>query len=440
MAAHDQRTGAIRPAEEYSAAYRAYVLVLLTAVYVTNYADRSILTTLTQPIKEEFGLSDQMMGAMGGIAFAVFYTGFGLPIALLADRWNRTRIIAMASATWSFFTALCGLVTNAWQLFGARIGVGVGEAGGSPPAHSIISDLYPAKQRATALSIYALGVPIGFAIGSFVGAPVAEAYGWRTAFLVLGIPGLILSLLVWLTIREPRRGMSDEAPAEAPAEAIPAPSLISVFRFMLSQRALVHVIAGATVVTITGYAGVNWNAAFLMRSHSFTLTQAGFYLGMVAIFASVAGTFIGGILADQFGKTDRRWNTWIVALFYAIGLPATLFAFSTEDTTLMMWLLPIPTFVAGVYLGPTFAMVQNLVGVRMRALASALLLFIINLVGMSIGPWVAGLLSDIFAADYGVHSLRHALFLLYFLNIWGILHYVLASRRLVECYERAARN
>ncbi len=161
---------------------------------------------------------------------------------------------------------------------------------------------------------------------------------------------------------------------------------------------------------------------------------------LVAIFASVAGTFVGGVLADQFGKTDRRWNTWIVALFYSIGLPVTAFAFSTEDTTLMMWLLPIPTFVAGVYLGPTFAMVQNLVGVRMRALASALLLFIINLVGMSIGPWVAGLLSDIFSAEYGVHSLRHAMFLLYFLNIWGILHYILAGRELVHCYERAARH
>ncbi|MCC6919156.1 MAG: MFS transporter [Alphaproteobacteria bacterium] len=442
MTTVDQSAPAARGADAYSPAYRTYILVLLTSVYVTNYADRSILTTLTEPIKHEFGLSDQLMGMMGGVAFAIFYTTAGLPMALLADRMNRTRIMAVAAATWSLFTTLCGFVTNAWQLFFARIGVGIGEAGGSPPAHAIVSDLFEPRKRATALSIYALGVPIGFAVGSFIGAPVAEHWGWRTAFLVLGIPGLVLSALVWLTVREPRRGLSDppevaRARAAATAEA---PALGTVLRFMLSQKALVHMIAGATIVTIVGYAGVNWNAAFLMRSHGFTLSQAGFYLGMVAIFASTAGTFIGGILADQLGKRDRRWNTWIVALFYAICLPVSILAFSTDDTALVVWLLPIPTFVAGVYLGPTFAMTQNLVGLRMRALASAILLFIINLVGMSIGPWLAGFLSDMFREEYGQHALRHALFLLAFLNIWGIAHYALAGRDLVAGYDRAARN
>lgn len=426
---------------EYSTAYRTYILVLLTAVYATNYADRSILTTLTEPIKAEFGLSDQMMGAMGGIAFALFYTTAGLPIALMADRMNRTKIMAIAAATWSFFTTVCGFVTNAWQLMAARVGVGIGEAGGSPPAHSIISDLYPAKMRATALAIYATGVPIGFAVGSFIGAPIAEAYGWRTAFLVLGIPGIFLALLVYLTVREPPRGLSDFDPAKVAAvDTTPPPSLRDVFAFMRSQRALVHVLAGATLVTIVGYAGVNWNAAFLMRSHGFTLSEAGFYLGMVAIFGSVAGTFAGGVLADILGRLDRRWNSWIVCVLFAIGLPISLIAFTTDSTTLVQWLLPVPTFVAGVYLGPTFAMTQNLVGVRMRALGSALLLFIINLFGMGLGPWLAGVLSDFFAAEHGRHALRHALFVLAFLNIWGIAHYFLATRTLVADYERAARS
>ncbi len=426
--------------DEYSSAYRTYILVLLTAVYVTNYADRSILTTLTQPIKLEFGLSDTMMGAMGGIAFALFYTTAGLPVALMADRMNRTRIMAGAAAIWSFFTAVCGLATNAWQLFFARVGVGIGEAGGSPPAHSIISDLFPPKQRATALSIYALGVPIGYAVGSFIGAPVAEAYGWRTAFLVLGIPGLVLSILVWLTVREPRRGLSDiQDPARIESQSAKPPSLGTVLRFIWSQKALVHVLAGATLVTIVGYAGVNWNAAFLMRSHGFSLTEAGFYLGMVAIIASTAGTFIGGILADLLGKRDRRWNTWVVAVFYVIGLPVSLLAFTTTDSTLIMWLLPVPTFVAGAYLGPTFAMTQNLVGVRMRALGSAILLFIINLVGMGLGPSIAGILSDYLTADYGQNALRHALFLMAFINIWGVLHYCLAARTLVSDYDRALK-
>ena len=422
----------------YSTLYRNYVLVLLTLVYVTNYADRSILSTLTQPIKTEFGLSDAMMGAMGGIAFALFYTTAGLPVAMLADRASRTRIIASAAAIWSFFTVLCGVATSAWQLFLARIGVGIGEAGGSPPAHSMISDLFPPKSRATALSIYALGVPLGFAAGSFIGAPVAEAYGWRTAFLVLGLPGLFLALLVWLTVREPKRGHSDHG--DGALQVLPegpAPSLKTVLAFMASQRALVHVIAGATIVTITGYAGVNWNAAFLMRSHGLTLTEAGFYLGLVAIFASTAGTFLGGVLADTLGKRDRRWNSWIIALAYAVGLPIGAFALTTDDTNLAMWLLPVPVLVSGVYLGPTFAMVQNLVGVRMRALASAILLFVINLIGMGLGPWITGMLSDYFAADFGQHALRSALFLVGFLNVWGIFHYWRAGRSLVAGYERA---
>ncbi len=426
----------------YSPAYRTYVLVLLTLVYVTNYADRSILSTLTEPIKAEFQLSDTVMGAMGGIAFAVFYTTFGLPVAMLADRFNRTYIMAGAAAIWSGFTALCGIVTNAWQLFFARIGVGIGEAGGSPPAHSIISDLFAAKSRATALAIYATGVPMGFAVGSFVGAPVAEAYGWRMAFIVLGLPGLFLALLVWLTVREPPRGMSDRgiaAQAAAAETQASAPSLRAVLSFMWSQRALVHVIAGATIVTTVGYAGVNWNAAFLMRSHGFSLTEVGFYLGVVALIASTAGTFLGGILADFLGKRDRRWNSWIVAAIYLIAFPVGLLVFTTDDTTLAMWLLPVPVFAAGAYLGPTFAMVQNLVGVRMRALASAILLFVINLVGMGLGPLVTGQLSDIFSADYGQHALRHALFIMGFLNLWGILHYWLASRTLEAGYERALR-
>ncbi|MFT3808288.1 MAG: MFS transporter [Micropepsaceae bacterium] len=426
-------------AQQYSPAYRTYVLVLLTLVYVTNYADRSILSTLTQPIKLEFGLSDSMMGAMGGIAFALFYTTAGLPVAMLADRANRTYIMAGAATIWSAFTALCGLVTNAWQLFFARVGVGIGEAGGSPPAHSIISDLFASKSRATALAIYATGVPIGFAVGSFIGAPVAEAHGWRTAFLVLGIPGLALALLVFLTVREPPRGLSDRiagAPVKPPETA---PSLKAVLAFMSSQRPLVHVIVGATIVTTVGYAGVNWNAAFLMRSHGFSLTEVGLYLGLVAIIASTAGTFFGGVLADWLGKRDRRWNSWIVALIYVIGMPAGFVVFTTDDTTLAMWLLPIPVFVAGAYLGPTFAMVQNLVGVRMRALASAILLFVINLVGMGAGPWLTGVLSDFFTADYGPHALRHALFLMGFLNVWGIAHYWLAGRTLEAGYARALK-
>ncbi len=430
-------TGTVQAAAGYSRAYRTYILVLLTLVYVTNYADRSILSTLTQPIKAEFGLSDTMMGLMGGIAFAIFYTSFGIPVALLADRTNRVRIMAIAAAVWSGFTTLCGVVTNAWQLFFARIGVGIGEAGGSPPAHSIISDLYASKSRATALSVYALGVPIGFAVGSFIGAPVAQAYGWRMAFLALGLPGLILSLVLWLTVREPPRGLSDHGHKASSGDA---PPLADVIRFMMSQRALVYVLIAATLVTVVGYAGVNWNAAFLMRSHGFTLAEAGHYLGWVTIIASTAGTFFGGVLADWLGKRNRAWNSWVLAIFYTIGLPATLLAYSSNDTNLVMALMPVPVFISGAYLGPTFAMVQNLVGVKMRALASAILLFVINLIGMGLGPLLTGSLSDFFAEGQGVHALRQALFWMVFINIAGVFFYWLAGRSLEAGYTRATQS
>jgi MFS family permease len=209
---------------------------------------------------------------------------------------------------------------------------------------------------------------------------------------------------------------------------------------MVTQNALVHLMIGATIVTFVGYAGVQWNVQFLERSHGMSLADASNYLALVTVLASVSGTFLGGWLADVLGRRDRRWNAWIVALFFFLGVPCSLVAFSADDLTIVQLFLPVPVFVAGLYIGPTFAMVQNLVGVRMRALAAALLLFIINFVGMGAGPTTAGWLSDMFASDYGQHSLRHALFVIAFLNLWGVLHYVLAARKLVPCYERAAQN
>lgn len=423
---------------DYSGAYKAYIVVLLTALYTTNYADRQLISAVIGLIKADFGLNDGQMGMLGGIAFAIFYTTFGIPIAILADRTSRTKIMAVAAAMWSGFTMLCGLTTNFWQLLLARIGVGIGEAGGSPPAHSIISDLYEPKQRATALAVYATGVPFGVALALFVGAPIAVAHGWQAAFIWLGVPGLVLSALLLLTVREPRRGMSERRTESA--EAAQTLSVWHILKFMLSQPAMRHVLTGATIVTLVGYAGVMWNLEFLIRSHGLGRVEASYYLGVVAIIAGVLGTFLGGALSDWLGKRDPRWNSWIVALLFLIGLPPALLAFSTQSFATLQWLLPIPVFVSGAYLAPTFAMTQNLVGIRMRAMASALLLFAINLIGMGVGPWLAGVLSDYFSADYGVHALRHALFVLAFLNIWGIVHYFLAGRSLIAGYERAARS
>lgn len=482
-------TGTVQAGEHtYSNAYRIYILLLLTLVYVSNFADRMILAVLTEPIKAEFGVSDTAMGVLGGFAFAAIYTTFGIPIAMLADRKSRTMILSAALGIWSAFTVVCGFATNYWYLMFARFGVALGEAGGGPPSQAMISDLFPAEKRATALAVFSTGVPIGYVVGLGAGGWIAQEYGWQYAFIALGAPGLLLALLVYFTIREPMRGQSDppEVRAARAAAAANAPGPAEVVRFMLSQPSLVHVMAGATIVTLVGYAGVQWNVPYLMRAHGMSLAQASGVIALITATASVAGTFLGGWLADTLGKRDRRWNSWIVALFFAIGTPIACFVYTSSQTALVLWAMAVPVFVSGLYIAPSFAMTQNLVGVRMRAMAAALLLFIMNFIGMGLGPFLAGLLSDIFLAPGVVdtaraaasafsqnanlaavfascqgagaaegcsafipayqamvkaqgHALGYALFLLTFLNIWGILHYILAARTLVRDYERAEK-
>ena len=419
------------PAGQYSTAYRIYALILLLLVYISNYADRQILGILTEAIKHEFGVSDSAMGLLGGFAFAIFYATLGVPIALLADRSNRRNIIAAATAIWSVMTAVCGLAGSFTQLLVARIGVGVGEAGGSPPAHSIIADLFPREQRATALAIYALGVPLGLVVGLFIGGSISQAYGWRMAFVALGAPGLLLALLVVFTLREPRRGQTDGV---APAAA---PPLDTVVRFMWSQRSLRHAIAGATLTTLVGYAGVQWWPPFLMRSHGLSIVDVGLFLALVFGVASAFGTFMGGLLADRLSKRDAKWGSWVVTFAILGSFPFGIAVYLTGDSTLVFALIFIPAMASGLYLAPTFAMVQNLVGVGMRSVAAAILLFTINLIGMGVGPTLAGVLSDLLRPDYGADSLRYALLMVGFLNLWAALHYFLAGPKLAADYERA---
>ena len=427
----DTMTKGAEPAGQYSTAYRTYALILLLLVYISNYADRQILGILTEAIKAEFGVSDSAMGLLGGFAFAIFYATLGVPIALLADRSNRRNIIAAATAIWSVMTAVCGLAGSFTQLLVARIGVGVGEAGGSPPAHSIIADLYPREQRATALAIYALGVPLGLVVGLFIGGSISQAYGWRMAFIALGAPGVLLALLVVFTLREPRRGQTDGV---APAAA---PPLGTVVRFMWSQRSLRHAIAGATLTTLVGYAGVQWWPPFLMRSHGLSIVDVGLFLALVFGVASAFGTFMGGLLADRLSKRDAKWGSWVVTFAILGSFPFGIAVYLTGDSTLVFALIFIPAMASGLYLAPTFAMVQNLVGVGMRSVAAAILLFTINLIGMGVGPTLAGILSDLLRPDYGADSLRYALLIIGFLNLWAALHYFLAGPKLAADYERA---
>jgi predicted MFS family arabinose efflux permease len=421
-------------AQDYSTSYKIYILLLLLVVYISNYADRMILSVLMPFIKAEFQVSDTALGFLAGTAFAVFYATLGVPIAIWADRGNRKSIIAVSVAIWSVMTAVCGMAQTFWQFALARVGVGVGEAGGSPPSHAIISDLFGARTRATALGIFALGVPFGLFVGLYGGAHVATEYGWRMAFFVLGIPGLLLALLVMFTIREPRRGASDGV-----AHAGEPPSLMTTVQHMLGQRSLVHVFIGATLTTLVGYAGVQWWPTFVMRSHGLSMTDLSLFLALVFGVAGGLGTFLGGYIADQFSKRDMKWMPRIVTIATVVGLPFGFAIYLTDSSWMVFALIGVPAALGSVYLPPTYAMTQGLVEVRMRTVASALLLFVINLIGMGLGPLLAGLISDALAPTYGKDSLKYALLILTLFNVWAAVHYWIAGRYFEADFKRVAK-
>lgn len=416
-----------------SPGYKRYALVLLVVVYVFNFVDRTILSILLEPIRNEFDLSDTQLGFLSGLAFALFYTFLGIPIARWADRGVRKSIIAIAVFTWSGMTALTGFAWSFATLLAARIGVGIGEAGCSPPAHSLLSDYFPAERRATALATYSLGIPIGSGIGYLAGGWLAEWFDWRTAFIVVGLPGVLLAGVVQLTLREPARGAYDEpSPASTDGDAHSA-SLGQILRFMLSLASFRHMAMGAALHSFYGYGAGAFNPAFFVRSHQLTTGEIGTWLAAIGFTGGVLGVYLGGYLSDRIAERDARWYMWLPALSTAIYIPFAflLYLWPTPHAALLM-ALP-GTVLGGMYLGPTFAMTQTLVRPEMRALAAAILLFIINLVGLGFGPQGVGILSDLLAPTFGIESLRYALLITVVLfALWSVVHYALAARTLRE--------
>jgi predicted MFS family arabinose efflux permease len=430
--------------QEFSIGYRRYALGLLFVVYVFNFVDRQILSILLEPIREDIELSDTQLGFLGGIAFALFYATAGVPIARWADTGSRRTIIALGIAVWSGMTALTGMARGFGTLALARIGVGVGEAACSPPAHSLISDFFPQERRATALSIYSLGIPVGAAIGTLIGGWVGEAFGWRVAFMVVGLPGLALALLVRLTLRDPPRGMSDREDREArlAASGISAePEIQSppatenwreVLAFMIGLRSFRHLAMAGSLHAFVGYGAGLFNPAYFIRTHGMGLAEISTWFFFIGLTGAV-GTFLGGFLGDRFGGSDARWYMWVPAIGTIIGVPlsAGMYLWPVHEQALMF---AFPAAIVGpMYLGPTFAITQGLVKVGMRAMASAILLFILNMIGLGLGPWFVGMLSDALVPAYGVNSLGTALLWVVVVgNIWSMLHYMLAARTLRE--------
>ncbi|MEM1245667.1 MAG: MFS transporter [Acidobacteriota bacterium] len=411
-----------------STSVRTYALVLLTVVYTFNFIDRQLLAILQEAIKADLGLSDSQLGLLTGFAFALFYVTAGLPIARWADRGNRRNIVALAVGIWSFMTAVSGFVQNYLHLLLARIGVGVGEAGGSPPSHSIISDIYPPERRAGALSFYSMGVNFGILFGFLFGGWLNEFFGWRVAFLVVGVPGIIIAFLVRFTLKEPMRGLAEQR--EAATEEVP---LTSVLSLLASRASFRHMAFGAALNAFAGYSASNWTASFIIRSHGMDTGELGTWLAMSMGVGGAIGVLGGGLLAERLAPRDVRWYMWLPTLTGILCLPFMVATYLVGSAYAALLCGVIPSTLFNVYLGNTLAMSHGLVGLRMRALASAILFFILNLIGLGLGPWLVGTLSDYLAAEHGAESLRLAmLYLLPAAMTWSILHFYLASRTLKE--------
>jgi MFS family permease len=398
---------------------RWYVLGVLTIVYALNIADRFSISTLIEPIRLEMGLSDSGIAFLTGVALALFYVTVGIPIATLADRMSRRNILVIALAVWSGMTACCGLAQNYWQLLLARFGVGIGEAGGTPPSTSILADMFPAVRRPMALTIFALGACIGAWLGSSVAGGVAQAYSWRAAFLVLGVPGILWALVVWLTVREPKRGQLDAIGTTAKASTLP-----ETLRFIATQRSAIHLLIGGTVATLWSWGLMWWTPTFLQRSHHMTVGQAGALLGQMHLIAGAAGTLLAGFFMCRPAACDPRHVcrllAWVTAL---ITIPSILLYWVTSEraVTLLLWV-----FVPAVYfyLGPLFGLLQNVVPAQMRATTCAILLFVANVANLVVAPQAIGILSDWFAHSFGAgrESLRWALLLLAPTGLWAAWH------------------
>lgn len=414
----------------YSNAYLRYALGLLTAVYVVNFVDRQILAILMNSIKADLGLSDLQLGLLSGTAFGIFYATLGVPIARLADRFSRKGVMAICLTIWSGMTALCGTAGGFTALLLYRVGVGVGEAGGSPPAHSMISDYFPAEKRATALGIFSLGVPLGIMVGFMAGGWMDQVLGWRMAFMLVGAPGVLLAGIVALTLREPPRGLSDVAHAGDVTGERALPDVGEVIRFLGRSRAFRHNAIGSGLYAFVGYSTTNWAPSFLSRSHQMSQGEIGTVLALIIGISGGLGIYLGGHLSDRFGARDPRYRMWIPAFAMWLSVPFGFVVYTTDHTVLALSLFVFPVFLGLVYQAPALALSQSLSTPRMRATASAVLLFVINIIGLALGPPATGLLSDLLEPRFGEQSLRYAMLLTSLVLIWSGVHFWFASKTL----------
>jgi len=401
----------------FSDRYKSLVLSLLVLAYTLSFIDRTIIATIGQAIKVDLKITDTQLGLLGGFSFAVLYTFLGIPIARMAERWNRVTIISLAMVVWSGFTAACGVAGSFAQLLALRVGVGIGEAGLSPPAHSLISDYFDPKRRASALSIYSFGIPLGGLIGAVAGGWLAKTYGWRVAFMVVGAPGIVIALMTRLAIREPPRGHSD--PAQRPtlvedvtAQATRGPNWLAkelsevggVIGALFGNWPVLNMVLGVTIASFAGYGSGQFAAPYFIRAFGLDYATVGLIFGLVGGFSAGVGTLAGGLISDWAGRRGPGWYSLVPAIGLAIATPIYIAAYLQSDWRVAALILLIPGAFAYTYLGPTFGVVQNAVATNRRATATAVLFLFLNLIALGGGPVFTGWIIDAFAQSAFAHS------------------------------------
>lgn len=391
--------------QKISPSYRQYVLLVLTGVYIFNFIDRQILVILQESIKADLGLSDLQLGLLTGFAFAVFYVSLGIPIARYADKANRKNIIAISLTIWSAMTALSGMAQNFFQLLLARMGVGVGEAGGSPPAHSMISDYFPVEKRATALSVYSMGIYIGILFGYLFGGWLDETLGWRNSLLVLGIPGVAYALFFYLTVKEPPRGYSEKKRRKTDDEH----SMWEVFQLLLNRKAFIFLALAAGINAFVVYGVGNFLPSFLSRIHEMGKGEIGTWLALGSGGGGALGVWLGGYLGDRYGQRKKSLYMLIPAIAILVSIPLTAIVLFAADKYVVVSTNFVVKALWSMYLAPCIAMAHGMVGLRMRALSSAVLFLVLNFIGLGLGPPFFGYISDLMTQELGTEGIRWAL-------------------------------
>ncbi len=413
--------GVAPSSERMQAARRA--LAMLVAVNVMSQLDRQVMNVLIPKVQLDLELSDAAAGWLVGFAFAICYSTAGFPLARIADRGNRRNLIVVALAVWSAMTAFCGMARNFAELFIARIGVGIGEAGCAPAAHSMIGDYFPPSFRGRALSTYQLGVPFGILIGSVVGGSLSDYFEWRTVFFVFGVPGLLLAVVTRFVLKEPIRGHSEAQ--DGGSVDVRVEPISVVLRFFSERPAMRHILVAATIQTLVLGAQVTFNFTFLTRIHGLSGTQAGLVFGLLTGVFGAIGTYAGGWLGDRFGARDPRWYVWWLGIGAAVSIPFSVAAYLVPTTSVAIAMLSISVVGSYMYAGATHVVAQSLAKPRMRAMTAAIMLLAMNLIGYGLGPPIAGMLSDALGGD---EALRYSLAIMNVGLLWSCVHYALCAR------------